>query len=384
LHAEQPYLQLLASLRAEGVPIVTGVRSIQDVWRMRISVAEAEHRGSWVAIEPGEIVAKMRRLHTTQVDWDKTCAELRAAGLKHPALLAAWLDLDPEKIEHTVKHNNLAAESASVEEITEQDTGVRAEIRRTIDSELMSTEGLIESLVADGEVDDARAIADEWWRWTKTHDSMHSELADSWRQRLSTMKSEPPTSIARMHAANKDWALLDRWAAGDRAAGSELVQHHYRGLSLFVKSKVPENDSEDLIQDTFTQLAESTAQLNRNASLRTEIFRIARGLVRQYYSHRSLREPTDDVAKVAQLVRDFDSDLWSVVADREELQLTLDALQDLPLLFRYVVELRVFQEMSWAEIAGVLEVPEATARSRYASALRHLRRKVDAPVFPLR
>ncbi|MFO7567947.1 MAG: hypothetical protein R6X02_35225, partial [Enhygromyxa sp.] len=62
LHAEQPYLQLVASLRGKAVPVVTGVGSRRDAWRIRIAMAEAEHRGSWIAVDPGEVVAGMRHL----------------------------------------------------------------------------------------------------------------------------------------------------------------------------------------------------------------------------------------------------------------------------------------------------------------------------------
>ncbi|MFO7563172.1 MAG: sigma-70 family RNA polymerase sigma factor, partial [Enhygromyxa sp.] len=382
LHAEQPYLQLVASLRGKAVPVVTGVGSRRDAWRIRIAMAEAEHRGSWIAVDPGEVVAGMRHLHASQTGWEEACAKLRAAGQSHPALLAAWLDLDPERIERAVSHvNPVVSEPAFVGEVIEQAAAIRAVVMRAIESELESTQSLIESLIADGELDDARALADEWWRWTKVHDPAHSQLADSWRRHLSTMKSEARASIASgsLAADDADWALLDRWAAGDRAAGSALVDRYYRQLNSYVKAKIPEEDSEDLVQEVFTRLTDFAPELEQHASLRVLLFKIALSLI---FQHRDrLRKSTKNTAHAHRSGVGFPS----FDANRGELQLTLDdALRELPLRARYVVELRAFQGLSYTEIAEVLDITGATARSWHASALRQLQRKlndrVDVPL----
>ena len=69
------------------------------------------------------------------------------------------------------------------------------------------------------------------------------------------------------------------------------------------------------------------------------------------------------------------------VEDRERGQLIQEAMNKLPVIFREVVTLKVWGELTFAEIAETLEIPSNTAASRYRYGLRELR-KFTTKVWP--
>jgi len=75
--------------------------------------------------------------------------------------------------------------------------------------------------------------------------------------------------------------------------------------------------------------------------------------------------------------------LWldSGVEDRERSRLLEQAMSNMPEIYRDVVTLKVWGELTFAEIAEVLEIPANTAASRYRYGLAELR-KLMKQVFP--
>jgi RNA polymerase sigma-70 factor (ECF subfamily) len=55
------------------------------------------------------------------------------------------------------------------------------------------------------------------------------------------------------------------------------------------------------------------------------------------------------------------------------------ALHTLPEEMRLVIELGVYQDLPYAEIAQILEIPEGTVKSRMFNALAQLRRLFGRP-----
>ena len=68
------------------------------------------------------------------------------------------------------------------------------------------------------------------------------------------------------------------------------------------------------------------------------------------------------------------------IEDRERAKLLQDALSRLPAVQREVVMLKIWGELTFAEIAEALEIPANTAASRYRYALEELR-KLTREVF---
>lgn len=102
LSAELSFRAMVRALEKPGLPVVTGVASERDAWRVRMALAYARDLGSWVAAQPSKPPVGSWAVHAMQEDWDAAAEQLDAAGWTNAALMAAWLGLEPEGIQCTV------------------------------------------------------------------------------------------------------------------------------------------------------------------------------------------------------------------------------------------------------------------------------------------
>ena len=164
---------MLAALAQPGLPVVTGVQSERDVWRVRMALAHAGRALAWVACDPKVAIAGARVLDARLADWDEATERLREAGCPHPALLAAWLDLDPARIE-AARAGQLDAGSAQGV-VSEADAELKELLTklRELGDETPSW-ALVDALVERGFTDVAMALA--LLRWQRRADDDAGEL----------------------------------------------------------------------------------------------------------------------------------------------------------------------------------------------------------------
>lgn len=167
-----------------------------------------------------------------------------------------------------------------------------------------------------------------------------------------------------------DFEVLDRWRAGDRSAGNELLRRHFDGLYRFFRNKV-DDGVDDLIQRSFLACIESKDRFRKQASFRTYLFTVARHELYRHFRRGRRMADSEDVGEMS--VMDLGTSPSRVAAQRQEHKLLLRALRRIPLDLQLAVELFYWEGMSTAEIAEVLEVPQGTAKSR----LRRAREALD-------
>jgi len=125
-------------------------------------------------------------------------------------------------------------------------------------------------------------------------------------------------------------------------------------------------DAEDLVQDTYLKAFRSEAQFQRGTNLKAWLFTILHNTFRNMRRHDG-RNPVDVDSEVVEQsanlsVHDQSPEQILTRATLDaDLQAALDAL---PEAFRQAVWLRDVEELTYAEIAGVLEVPIGTVMSR--------------------
>jgi RNA polymerase sigma-70 factor (ECF subfamily) len=124
--------------------------------------------------------------------------------------------------------------------------------------------------------------------------------------------------------------------------------------------------AEDLLQETFVRLLARDNATEAAVSPRAFLFGIARN-VGLTAARKAKRARTQQIADVAATVADEnDSTLRQMHA----------AIVKLPEQIRETLELRLREELSYEEIAAVLEIPVGTVRSRLHTALRLLREEM--------
>ena len=118
-------------------------------------------------------------------------------------------------------------------------------------------------------------------------------------------------------------------------------------------------DAEDLVQDTYLKAFRSAAQFQRGTNLKAWLFTILHNTFRNMRRHDG-RNPIDVDSEIVEQAPAIGADDFSPeqLLTRATLDADLQAALDaLPETFRQAVWLRDVEELTYAEIAGVLDVP---------------------------
>jgi len=124
--------------------------------------------------------------------------------------------------------------------------------------------------------------------------------------------------------------------------------------------------AEDLLQETFFQAARREDRLIEAVSPRAWVFTIARNVAMTALRRRRKLAPLPAELAAEEPLED------------PRLEAVRVAIGDLPVALRETLELRLRDELSYEEIADVLEIPVGTVRSRLHHALLRLRVTVTA------
>jgi len=98
--------------------------------------------------------------------------------------------------------------------------------------------------------------------------------------------------------AEDDLILLDRWRAGDSAAGNALFHRHFEAVYRFFERKT-DGDMDDLVQETFLACLRSVDTFRRQSSFRTYLLAIARNTLFGYWRRRVTAGQTLDFDEVS-------------------------------------------------------------------------------------
>lgn len=172
-----------------------------------------------------------------------------------------------------------------------------------------------------------------------------------------------------------DRELLDGWAAQDAEAGNQLFDRHFLAVYRFFRNKVGD-EVDDLVQQTFLACVEGRERFRADASFRTWLLSVARHKL--YDRFRENRRDADRFDPEASNIEALGTSPISALANKAELRLLLAALRRIPLTSQIALELYYFEGMRGPAIAEVLDIPEATVRSRLRRGLGQLRREIEA------
>lgn len=172
-------------------------------------------------------------------------------------------------------------------------------------------------------------------------------------------------------------ALVARARVGDADAFGELVRRHMRRAYLVSLGLTGSHDDAlDLSQEAFARALRSSRTLDPDRPFYPWLYGILRRLCLNHLRDRRARRAKLEQAGVW-LVDDARARAAAADpargAEREELRRRLAAaIEELPLDQREVLVLREFEGLRYAEIAGLLGIPDGTVMSRLYSARRRL------------
>jgi len=169
-----------------------------------------------------------------------------------------------------------------------------------------------------------------------------------------------------------DAALMLRVKRGDRAAFAGLVDKYKQPVMNFIyRSLRDETEAEDLAQNVFLQVYKSRKRYERTAKFSTWLFTIARNLCLNELRRRS-RHPAESLEEThaeneEQPRRQYEDK--TTIAPPEKLlhgelaQKIEEALAELPENQRTAILLCRQEELSYEEIAGVLDCSLSATKS---------------------
>ncbi len=165
-----------------------------------------------------------------------------------------------------------------------------------------------------------------------------------------------------------DDILVATAVAGDRAAFKALLERHYdRVHRLAWQLTGSRADADDIAQDVCCTLVEKLASFRREAKFTTWLcgitFNACRDLRRR---RRSFGAVTERLAVLAGLAQGPDG------RDLHDAMWVKSAIARLPAAYREAVVLVAGQQLSHAEAARILGIPEATVSCRMHEARRLL------------
>ena len=166
-----------------------------------------------------------------------------------------------------------------------------------------------------------------------------------------------------------DLELVESTKAGDKSAFSTLVLRHQRGLLRLSLRFVKDLDTaEDVVQEAFIKAYEKLDSFEGRSSFKSWLYQIALNTARNRL--RETRRETIDVEDTHLSVKAVvETDMvHTAVAE-----LLNKEVEKLPFRQRTALVLRVYEDLSFQEIAEVMQCPYDTAKANYRHALLKLK-----------
>jgi RNA polymerase sigma-70 factor (ECF subfamily) len=153
-----------------------------------------------------------------------------------------------------------------------------------------------------------------------------------------------------------------------------LYDEHAQALFAFLLNLTrDENDTRDVLQDIFVKLARQPALLSGARDVRAFLLRLAHNAFIDVLRRRGTRGKYHEQFGVEQLSPFAPSDNPDERAFREALSA---GLGELPVDQRAVVHLKLWENLTFEQIADTLEIPPNTAASRYRYGVDKLRTRL--------
>ena len=169
-----------------------------------------------------------------------------------------------------------------------------------------------------------------------------------------------------------DERLLSAFIEGDETMFSELVHRYEKPLYAFISRIIGETgDASDLFQETFVRVYQNAGSFRSESRFKTWLYAIAANLCRSRI-RKQRREASVSIEDAARLSASRPGPPGALDA-KEIGRRVAGAVRELPLEQGEVVVLRVYEEMSYAEIADALERPLGTVKSQMRRAVTKLR-----------
>ena len=181
-----------------------------------------------------------------------------------------------------------------------------------------------------------------------------------------------PQGMNAMSEREIDQALVERAQGGDQRAFDQLVGKYQRKLGRLLARMIRDAaEVEDVTQEAFIKAYRALPSFRGDSAFYTWLYRIGINTAKNYLVSQGRRAPTSteydaDEAETfedATQLRDINTP-ESLLLSKQIGQTVNSAMEALPEDLRTAIVLREIEGLSYEEIAGIMDCPIGTVRSR--------------------
>lgn len=172
-----------------------------------------------------------------------------------------------------------------------------------------------------------------------------------------------------------DADLVTAFRKGEAGAFSELVRRYSKPLTMMILRIVrDEEDAKDLSQVAFIKAYEGFPRFARASSFKTWLYSIAMNTVKDHLRKR--RPPM--IADALERVPDTAESAPERLDKKRHLMTLRKAMEELPEKQRLTLQLRIYEQLEYKEIAQILGGTSGSARGNFFQAVKSLKEKLGS------
>jgi len=185
-----------------------------------------------------------------------------------------------------------------------------------------------------------------------------------------------------MGTATSDEQIVERALTGDAEAFGEIAQRWERRIFALAFGMLGrEEDARDVTQETFLAAFRNLRGFRGDARVSSWLHRIAVNQCITRQRRAQVRKEsaleTEEEKNAASFAAPLHYSPARVAEGRETTTAVRLAVNSLPVELRQVVVMKEFEELTFKEIADVLELPVSTVKSRLYTALKQLQMRLS-------
>ncbi len=179
-----------------------------------------------------------------------------------------------------------------------------------------------------------------------------------------------------------DAVLVKNYISGDESALASLIERHQSKIYGFIYSKINDRDlSDDIFQDTFIKVIKTlkSQSYNEEGKFLPWVMRIAHNLVVDHFRKAKkmpYQRETEEYSIFNYMTDNSLNIEGQIISEQVESDLA-KLLDELPADQKEVLVMRMYQDLSFKEIADLTGVSINTALGRMRYALLNLRKIIE-------
>lgn len=171
-----------------------------------------------------------------------------------------------------------------------------------------------------------------------------------------------------------DLELVREAKEGIRSAFSELVTRHQKQMMRVALRMVRDWDvAEDIVQESFIKAYQNIADFAGRASFRSWLYQITVNTAKNRL--RTLGRESTGLDHITVATTDNTEQKLMAIDVK---QLIRDEVAKLPARQQMALSLRIFEDLSFKEIAQIMQCPYDTAKANYRHALLKLKQRMES------